>query len=297
MTEINFTESADHIEITGTKYLIIPPDDSYTVSSNFHGIEGGDAKSAINITDMSMPFEQVLPMFAKDLPADQLEFEKDYMINGNSVKIYKTEKPSNPNDESAASKFWIMLYGNDKTTFTIAAMYESSRDEELSPKFEKSLLSFMYLENKEVDPQAGLGFSLDISATPLKFASIMMQTGAVYNMTGDMFNKGDDATSYMVMVMPAAVEKEEQKDQAVRAVKRPFDEHISVEEVNPISLSGLKGFEVVAYEENENKEKTLKYAVTLFDTGKYYDIRAASEIDLENRLEMFKKISRTFQLK
>ena len=97
--------------------------------------------------------------------------------------------------------------------------------------------------------------------------------------------------------MPVAIEKEEQKDQAVRAVKRPFDENITVEEVSPITLSGLSGYEVVAYEEKEGEDKTLKYAIMLFDDGKYYDIRAASEIDLDKRLEMFKALSRTFKLK
>jgi len=295
--DLNFTQSDEHVEIPGTKYSIIPPDESYSISSNFHGLQTEDEKSAINITEMPMPFATVLPMFAKDIPANELTEEKDYMINGNSVKLYKSKRLINPDIPESEVMFYTMLYGNEKTTFMIAATYESAKEEILSSKFENSLLSFMYMEGKEVDPQDGLSFSLDMSNTPLQFASVVMQTGAAYNMDGEMFKEKEDATNYMVMIMPVEIEEAEQKDKAIRGVKKSFDENINVEEVNPVTLDGLNGYEVVAYEQGENDEVKLKYAVALFEKDKYYDIRASSEIDLEKRLEMFKMISRTFKLK
>lgn len=295
--EINFSQSDDHIEIPGTQYVMVPPDDSFTISDKFHGLVGPNEFSAINITEMPMSFETVVPMFAKDMPNEDLKEEKDYMINGNNVKMYKTERLADPNNEDSMMNFWIMLHGNKKATFMLAATFESAKEKIYSSKFEKSLLSFMFLEDKDVDPQAGLQFSLDITNTPLKFASLVMQTGAAYNTTGDIMNKREDKTSYMVMVMPIEIEKGQQKDQAIRGVKRNFDDNITIAEVNPIKLDGIEGYEVVAYEEDETKGKTLKYAVALFDSGKYFDIRATSEIDLDKRLEMFKNISRSFKLK
>ena len=174
--EINFSQSDDHIQIPGTQYMMVPPDDSFTISDKFHGLVGPNEFSAINITEMPMSFETVVPMFAKDMPIEELTEEKDYMINGNNVKMYKTERLADPNNEDSMMNFWIMLHENEKATFMLAATFESAKEKIYSSNFEKSLLSFMFLEDKEVDPQDGLQFSLDITNTPLKFASCLLYT-------------------------------------------------------------------------------------------------------------------------
>ncbi|MEM6264549.1 MAG: hypothetical protein AAGI38_18695 [Bacteroidota bacterium] len=301
------TKTEAHIDIPGTQYSMTKPDESFSVSKAFTGLQSEDLDAGINITELPMPFEQMLPMFAKDLPPKngKLVFERDYLMNGHRVKLYKTdvvhkstvEQLANPEGEGKPIIGWLMLYGDETFYLTIAGTYPRSMDEQLSDKFEQSLLSFLYEKDKEVDPMAGLAFDLKVDHTPLKFASVMMQTGAVFNMDGKFPSTAEDNTNYMVMVLPFSVEEEKQKDKAIRSVKRPSNEDVEIKEVTPVGFGGLTGYEVIGYNKDDNNEQILEYSVTLFDTDKHYIISGLAKNNLEEWLEMFRSISRSFKLR
>jgi hypothetical protein len=120
-----------------------------------------------------------------------------------------------------------------------------------------------------------------------------MQTGAVFNMDGKYPSEAADITNYKVMMMPFGAEGEEQKEMAIGAVKNKYEENIEIKEINAVTLDGLGGYEVIGYEKQAEKQEVLKYAVTLFDTGRSFTITGISETD---NLEMFRKITRTFRL-
>jgi len=305
INKIENVQTSKHIELPGTKYLLIKPDSSFTVSTDFTGLSNKDLEAGINITELPMSFDAVLPMFTKDLPPKdgELVFERDLVMNGYQAKMYKTdviqksalEELTNPEKEGKAVTFWLLLYGNENFCLTIAATYPSSLDKELSDKFERSLRSFLYLEEKEVNPLDGLTFGIDLKDTPLKFATTVFQTGAAFNIDGKFPTESDDITSYSIMIMPFGIESMEQKEAAIKKVRKPFEE-IDIKEVNPITLDSLKGYEVVGYGNDENGELTLNYSVTLFDTERHFIINGVSKIEIEEKLEMFRKISSTFRL-
>jgi len=305
IVKIENVQTSKHIELPGTKYILIKPDSSFAISTDFTGLSNKDLEAGINITDLPMPFDAVLPMFTKDLPPKdgELVLERDLVMNGYQAKMYKTdviqkstlEELTNPEKEGKAVIFWLLLYGNENFCLTIAATYPSSLDKELSDKFERSLLSFLYLEEKEVNPLDGLTFDIDLKDTPLEFATTLFQTGAAFNIDGKFPTESDDITNYSIMVMPFGVESTEQKEVAIKKVRKPFEE-IDIKEVNPITLNTLKGYEVVGYENDENGELTLNYSVTLFDTERHFVISGVSKIEIEEKLEMFRKISSTFRL-
>lgn len=305
--KINNKITKDYIEIPGTKLSIIKPDNSFKISSNFVGLENIELEAGINITEIPYSFENVLPMFSKDIPPKngKLVFEKDFIINGYKVKLYKTdvihksamENIATPESEGHAIIGWIMLYSKDSLTLLVSARYPSSRDIELSDKFEKSILSLIYEENKKVNPLDGLSFSFDTQQSELKFASVIMQTGAMFNLDGELPTKLEDKTSYMIMVMPFPIEKEEQKAQAIKIVKGPLDENVEVKEINELKVNDIQGFEVIGYGKNKKGEDELNYSATFFTSDKHFVIHANTTIELESKLKLFKEFTRTFQLK
>ncbi|MEL6847868.1 MAG: hypothetical protein AAFP92_05090, partial [Bacteroidota bacterium] len=179
---------------------------------------------------------------------------------------------------------------------TIAGTYPKEQDEVLSAKFEACLRSFIYVKDKEVDPMDGLSFRVDVSDTPLQFATTLMQTGAVFNTDGKFPTEAKGAPNYMVRVLPFAIEAEKQKEHAIRRVKNLMDEDTEIEAVNPIQLAGLKGFEVIGYEQREDGKRVLEYSVSLFDEARHFTINGFAEPEPEH-LALFRKISQTFQVK
>jgi len=304
---IDNIKTSDHIEIPGTKYIIIKPDESFYIAQDYTGLQNADLEAGMNITELPIPFDTVLPFFSKDIPPKngKLIFEKDFIMNEYTVKLYKTEvihksaidKISNPDAEGDPRVLWLMIYGDENLCITISATYPSSMDSVLSDKFNNSLLSFLYLKDKDVDPLDGLTFSINTENSPLRFASVLMQTGAVFSIDGKFPSQSPDRTTYMIFVMPFDVDQEEQREKAIRTVQKPSQENIEIREVKSVNIDRLNGYEVVGYERNENGEFTMNYSVTLFDTKRHFIIKGISKIEIEDRLEMFRRISRTFELR
>jgi hypothetical protein len=302
---IENTKTPDHLEIPGTKYLLIKPDSSFAIATDFTGLKSKDLKAGLNITELPIPFAEVLPMFTKDLPPKngKLVLERDLTMNGYKAKLYKTEvlykstidKLTNPAKDAEPMVHWLLIYGNEAMCLTISATYPNSIDKQLSNKIEKSLLSFIYTAEKEVDPLSGLSFSIDLGGTPLKFATVMMQTGAVFNADGKFPSESTDKTGYMILVMPFELESGEQEEKAIRAVKKPTDKNMEIKEVNSIVLGGLKGYEVIGHQKRENTEFLLQYSVTLFDVGRHFVITGLSSDT--DKLELFRRVSSTFKLR
>lgn len=294
----------NHIEIPGTKLLMIKPDSTFTIATEYTGLTNKQLEAGINITELPMSFGAVLPMFSKDIPSKdaKLILEKDLKMNGYSAKLYKTtttnkssiDKLLNPDKEGSPIVFWLLIYGNENICFTVAATYPTSKDNALSDKMQTSLLSFIYLKDKVVDPLEGLVFKINLNNAPLKFASTLLQTGVIFNTDGKFPSDAADRTSFSVMIIPIEIDAKEQKDMAIKTVKNYNNKDVTLKEVNPITLDGLHGYEVIGYEKKNGKDVILNYAVTLFDKERYFILHGLSE---KNYLDMFKRISRTFVLK
>lgn len=287
----------NHIEIPGTKLLMIKPDSTFTIAKEYTGLTNKQLSAGINITELPMSFGAVLPMFSKDIPS-KLILEKDLKMNGYNAKLYKTITTNtsllNPDKEGSLIVFWLLIYGNENICFTVAATYPTSKDNALSDKIQTSLLSFIYLKDKVVDPLEGLVFKINLNNAPLKFATTLLQTGVIFNTDGKFPSDAADRTSFSVMILPIEIDAKEQKEMAIKTVKNYNDKGVTLKEVNPITLDGLHGYEVIGYEKKNGKDVILNYAVTLFDKERYFILHGLSE---KNYLDMFKKISRTFVLK
>jgi hypothetical protein len=305
--DIKNTQTPEHVVIAGTKYAMITPDASFTNAQNFTGFQSSALEAGINITEMPMSFDEVLSMFTKDLPpkTGKLLLEKDLVMNGYKAKLYKQQgsptsvldKLDNPEKEAVELTTWIMLYGNENMCLVIAAGYAASSDAVLSDKMEKSLKSFLYLADKEVNPLDQLMFTVKTEDTPLKFAEILMQTSAFFTLDGKAPTQMKSKVGYLVMVLPLSVEEADQEKRAIRAVKKPNSENVEISNSTKVTIDGLAGYEIIGYEINKKSEKVLQYSVTLFDKDKCFQLSGSAQTDFETNVKLFRKVSQSFKLK
>jgi hypothetical protein len=305
--DIKNTQTSEHVVIAGTKYAMITPDASFRNAQDFTGFQSSALEAGINITEMPMSYDMVLPMFTKDLPpkTGKLLLEKDLIMNGYKAKLYKQQGPrtsafdklDDTKKEGAEVTTWLMLYGDENMCLVIVASYAAASDGVLSDKMEKSFKSFLYLANKEVNPLDQLQFTVNTDDTPLKFATIMMQTGVIFNLDGKFPTEMKSSVGFMVMVMPFPIEEVEQKEVAMEAVKKKYAENVEVSDSAKVIINGLTGYEVIGYEVNKQSETVLTYSVTLFDKDKYFVLNGSSKKDFETYVKLFRKVSQSFKLK
>ena len=152
-TVINNIQTANYVVLEGTKFAIIPPANSFKISKQGTALVDEQLEAGIAFMEMPTDYETTTMMFgiAKDGKA---LVEKNLMMNGyqaHLVKIKHTDK-----ETAKTMILWQLLYGNKELTVNINAGYAENLDKEWGEKFEKSLLSFLYLANQTVNPLDGL---------------------------------------------------------------------------------------------------------------------------------------------
>lgn len=305
--KITTSLTENHLELPGTKFAVIPPGKSFSTSDQFTGLISEEYKAMINFTEMPMSLEMVIPMFAKDLPPEdgKVLIDRDLILNGQPAKLYKVTMPDKGmgglgnSDKPTMVTQWLMLYSASKDEcIVISGGYELAQDEKLSNDFEKTFLSFYYDEDKEVNPMDGLTFTLDDSKLNLKFASLFMQTGVFYNVDGMYPTASDDKTNFVVMMMPYPVPEDEQKEEAIQKVKKPFGkDNIQVTSTEAVEIGGLSGYEVVGYKMDGKKKEVLYYSVSLFSKKVTYIMNGFTKRDMDKLLKEFKEVAHTFEVK
>ena len=301
--KINNNNTTSHYQILGTKYSIIPPNENFIRSSEYSGLQNKDLETGIKFTEIQLPFNEVLELFTKDLPPKngELLVDKNFIMNGFNSKLFK----SNTTNSEISSGFknvsdsektitWILIYGNNDFSLVLTSSYKYSLDEILKSKIEKSLLSFIYLESKIVNPIDQLNFTLDTSNSDLMFATILMQTGVAYSIDGKFPTEAQNKCGYVVMVFPIGTEESEQEQRALKNFKKP---EIKINATKKITIDGLNGYEIIGYETKNKNEKVLKYQTTLFDENQQYVFIGSSNQNSEINLIKFEKITRSFKRK
>ena len=323
-SQISNTKTKEHYTLPGTRFAIILPDETFNNSSNYTGLYSEELEIDITITEVALPYNKVLETYEKDLPPQngKLLIDKDFNTNGFNSKLYKTNTTysfiSNTFEgvsDSEKTINWLLIYGNENISFILSSAYKYELDKSLKEKIEKSLLSFIYLENENINPLEPfeqLDFTLDPSLVELKFATTLLQSGIVYTLDGKFPTGVKEKAEYKVMAFPfSIVNEDERKKRAINNVKSAGSE-IKIKQTKKINIDGLKGYEVIGYikktkedkeqeaeEKNKEKEenKFLKYGAVLFDKKKQYTIIGTSNHNFNDYLIQFQKITESVRRK
>lgn len=293
-TVIDNIQTANYVVLAGTKYAIVPPANSFKTSKQGTALVDEQLEAGITFMEMPMDYETTRSMFSIAKDGKSL-MEKNLVMNGYQAQLVKVKHTNK--ETYKVMILWQLLYGNKELTININAGYAENLDKEWGVKFEKSLLSFLYLASQTVNPLDGLQFTVDASNSTLKFAEVMLQTGAVFTTDGKLPSELSDKTSFMVLVMPLEIETNEQANTAQRNVKKITDKYITLSETKPITIDGLQGYEVIGQESEPNQPIRHIYCVTLFEKNQYFMLRGATAQEVEKNMSMLKQIVKSFKLK
>jgi hypothetical protein len=150
-------------------------------------------------------------------------------------------------------------------------------------------------DDNGINPLDSLDFTIDYKDTPLKFADTIIETGAVFTIDGNFPSAAEDVMNYMIIIPTISVTKEQQKETAIKNAKTNT-KSLKIAKINAIKIGALSGYEIIRYE-LENGHNTLRYTAILFDVDRYYEFVGYTKNKLDERLEIFKRLTRSFNKK
>jgi hypothetical protein len=300
---INNSIDKNYYTIPGTKYALILPDSNFKNSSTFTGVKNELKNTAIIITELPYSYDSTINIFSKNNinSMDSIIYKTELIVNGFNVSLTKVKSSDKYyiNDVKTNKVLikWLMFYGNDSLTLVlVSGCYDSLLVEQNN--IEKSLLSFIYLNELKNNPLDALDFSLSVENTPLKFVEIIFQKGAFFNTSKQPFGKSSysDSLNLAIIQWPIPLDWEEREERQKILVSTSNNEKIELIEKKDLLINNIKAYSV-AYYQQSNGKNTLNYDVTFYCDNKYYTFNATAYNEFEKNLIVFKKIANSFKLK
>lgn len=299
------SETNQETIITGTHFQIIKPSNDFIISTKFIGLENEKLQSSIQIIESQTPFDLLVQIFETDVQTDEFDliFKKEYNINNRKARLIKTKylylpeiiKITEPEKKGTPIIQYILINGDDNSSITITASYPVEYDKELAQAIEKSILSIRILEDYNFNPLANMSFEIDLSNSPLKFASEIGLTGAIFNTSGKLLSDTKDSLGLLIMTLPLQIANGEQRNTSIKNAKRGTD-NLNIQEINSICLGNTCGYEIIGKDSTDNENINLKYTITIFDQEKYIIIQGTSTYS-DYHVKLFKTICKTFKQK
>jgi hypothetical protein len=295
-SKIQNSLTPEHVNIKGTKISVIPPN-GWTVASNFNGFQQTGSSSSLMVVEIPGPFEEVSKGLTEEGLKTQgviLDKKRTVTVNGYSG-LYVVAKQFAY--ETMFGKY-ILVFGNDQTTFIINGMFPRDFEKELGSAVEKSMLSVVYEPNKEINPLKSVNFEIDVSNSKFKFAQMMSNT-LLYTADGNVPTKSDDKTTLMVGTSLGKIKMEDEKQYAINRMKQyPSIKNIESKQINSITIDDISGYEIIANGiDSKTGEPEMIYQIMLFSDNAYYLIVGVANTEFEENIELFKKIGKTFKRK
>ncbi len=288
--------SPKHIHVKGTKISIAPPE-GWNQANSFNGFQQLGTTNSIMVTELSGTFlEMKEGMTRANLMTKGvvIKTKTKIFINEYEGILIQADQLFN----GIEYRKYILIFGNDEASFMINGIFPSSLENELEESIKKAIFTTVYEPNKEVDPFENIGFVVDITNTKLKFAK-MVSNMLIYNTDGKLPTESDDKTSILAATSFGKLDIEDKKIFAINRMKQnPPIDVIEPENIKPISIDDISGYEIVGYGINKNtNEPEMVYQVILFSDNLYYLITGITNKDYERNIKLFKNVSKTFKRK
>lgn len=294
--EIKNELTPGHINVKGTKISIVPPK-GWTVATNFNGFQQTGSSSSIMIVEIPGPYSEVTEGLTNEGLKSQgviVDNKRKITVNGMMADYIVARQFAY---ETMFGKY-ILVIGNEQTSFFINGMFPIDFEKELGKEIEKSMLSLVYEPNKEIDPLKSVNFEIDVSQTKFKFAKMMSNT-LLYSVDGLIPTESFDKTTLMVGTSFGKTEMEDKKQYSINRIKQfPTIKNVESEKIEPVIIDDVSGYEIVAYGKEEKTDNPeMIYQVMLFSDNGYYLIVGMAHDHFEENTTLFRNISKTFKRK
>lgn len=285
------TES--HVWISGSKISLVPPKD-FTPAQNFSGFENRSTFASIMLNEIPTSVDNIVgnltpeALLKQDVKLIKIDTLK---INGYKGVLVEGRQTAYGKDFTK----YILIFGDDSKTIMINGAHQTQLNQ--SDEIKKSILSIYYDSNRIIDPLEGIKFSIDVSNTKFKFANTMSGT-VIYTVDGQVPPQSEDKSMLMVSNSIGSGDMELNKGFAIERMKNlPVKTFVNENEVIEVEINGLKGYELISYQDPEKNINDFTYMIMLFDETNYYMIIGIAIDDVDTNHELYKSIARTFKLK
>ncbi len=187
----------------------------------------------------------------------------------------------------------ILVFGNSNRTTIVNAVYPETQKAK-SEEIKKSIFSIIYNDKQNAGPYEAVKFKIDMTGSDFKLARFLSGT-LIYTTDGVVPSKKP-----MIMVGVSFENKNisDQKSYSVQRLKQlPGAQESQIKTINPVTIDGLKGYEITADNKNKEGGQEVIYQTLLFDTTEYYMIIGVATEKYEHYVNQYKTITRTFKRK
>ena len=285
-----------HTDVRGSKVSLIKPP-GFTTADTFPGFQQDSTQASIVVTEIPASYQQVVRGFTaatlKTRGMTQIGKEK-ITIDGNPGLLLQLTQSAN----GTTYRKWIAIFGDPRETVTIVATVPQNQKQSLFRSLKNSVTSAKWNKTKVVDPFADLKYA--VTTTPdLKFTK-RIQNSLLYTKDGiipaadpnDPILVVSQAISTVVVIDPKAYSQK-------RLALTPQAKNIEIVSIDPVTVGGLQGYEIVANAIDASTTKPiLLYQVMLFEDRTYYIIQGLVDSNAKSKyLPEFKKIATSFRKK
>jgi len=290
-----FTQNDSLQNVTGTKCSMAPPK-GFIPGVGFSGFQQAESGASIIVAEFPAPYKQLVSGFNGNALKSQgitLVQSRDTEFEGKTATVMLVTQVVNNTNYFKH----ILLFGDSSYTVMVNGIYPEASSN-LEAEIKKAMFSVKYNPIQTVNGEQTAEFKIDIKKSDLKFASFM-QGSLIYTSDGKMPPETENKSMIIVGSSFQNVSVENRKEYCLKRVKSlPYGEKNVVEEITPITINNIEGFELTAYGFDKENNKQLTYQVILFtETGSYYIILASAESDFEKYLLGFKEVARSFERK
>lgn len=283
-----------HLNVTGTKVSLIPPKD-FTQALNFLGFQHDQSGSSIMILDIPGPYSRTSEALTEEnLRSQGVESAAIEKLTLNGLPaLFVSGKQSAYGLEFA--KF-ILVFGTEKETIMINGASPGDSDS-ISNQVKEAMLSVYYEAGKKTDPFEAVDYSIDVSATKLKFGKSVANS-LVYSVDGKVPTQSNDKTSLITSKSHSEIARTATKDFSINRLKQLPIEIEEIKSVNEISIDGISGYEIYATGRNKStREFENIYQVILFTDNLYYILFGTTNDKSDVSIAEIKKAIITFKRK
>jgi hypothetical protein len=295
--EITNNHSANYKTVIGTKIEIVPPD-GFVKSVGYNGFMHQLAGSSIVITEIAgdvnrnfLGFDEK-QLFKTGVLVDKTTY---YNINGYDALLIEGKQSAYGNVYNRV----MLVTGDIYRTYLLSASVLSTSSSKHFNEVKESLLSVIYMPNKESDVLDRFDFSIDVSSTTWKKGNLMLSS-MIYTDDGYVPSLTDNKTSFMVRKQTPSkpITDTDKKTLCVKLFDTypiKWTDDMS-REPKPIVIGNFDGYEIYSMGTNKEMYKAeLIYQVVLFSSSNYYVITGITYGDFEANLTLFKQVTLTFK--
>jgi hypothetical protein len=283
-----------HQAIAGTKVSLIPPK-GFSTAQNFQGLQQSETQSSIMVVTVPGPVAEILAgMTPENLARQGVNATSidPVQINGLSGIFIRGTQTA----QGISFGKRIFIFGNETESLILNAAFPENL-KETGDEIEQSLLGMYFETDKVLDPMAALDYSLDVSATKLKFGRAMGNS-LIFTVDGKVPTSSPDQTSLIVAQSFSETNPADKKQFAINRLMQTPLQIQSTEYVREVSINGLEGYEIYAIgKDAKTGDAEYVYQVMLFTDGTYYILFGKTNDPGSESLAEIKKAIQTFKKK